>query len=106
MPKGLVDIDSATWQTVLQRDRLSDGKFVYVALTTGIYCRPSCPARHPHRRNTVFVESVVEAERLGYAACRRCHPDALAPAERSIRAALMYIEAHLGHTITLEMLSQ
>ena len=69
MAKGLVEIDTATWQTVLQRDRLQDGNFVYVALTTGIYCRPSCPARHPHRRNVVIVESVAKAERLGYAAC-------------------------------------
>jgi AraC family transcriptional regulator of adaptative response/methylated-DNA-[protein]-cysteine methyltransferase len=106
MAKGVVEIDSATWQTVLQRDRLQDGRFVYVALTTGIYCRPSCPARHPHRRNTVIVESVAEAEQLGYAACRRCHPDSLAPAERSIRAALLYIEACPGHTITLNILSR
>jgi len=49
---------------------------------------------------------VAEAERLGYAACRRCHPDCLAPAERSIRAALVYIEGRLGHTITLDALSQ
>jgi AraC family transcriptional regulator, regulatory protein of adaptative response / methylated-DNA-[protein]-cysteine methyltransferase len=106
MAKGLVEIDSAAWQTVLQRDRLQDGKFVYVALTTGIYCRPSCPARHPHRRNTVLLESVAEADRLGYTACRRCSPGALTPAERSIRAGLMYIEAHLGQTIRLKTLSQ
>ena len=106
MEKGLVEIDSATWQTVLERDRLQDGKFVYVALTTGIYCRPSCPARHPHLRNAALVESVAEAERLGYTPCRRCHPDSLAPAERSIRAALIYIEARLGHPITLHTLSQ
>jgi AraC family transcriptional regulator, regulatory protein of adaptative response / methylated-DNA-[protein]-cysteine methyltransferase len=79
---------------------------VYVALTTGIYCRPSCPARHPHLRNTFFVDSVEEAERLGYAACRRCHPGSLAPAERGIRAALGYIEARLEHRITLNTLSQ
>jgi AraC family transcriptional regulator of adaptative response/methylated-DNA-[protein]-cysteine methyltransferase len=106
MAKGPVEIDSATWEVVLRRDRLQDGKFVYVALTTGLYCRPSCPARHPHRRNAVLVESAAEAEQLGYAACRRCHPDSLAPAERSIRAALMYIEARLGHTITLDTLSR
>jgi AraC family transcriptional regulator of adaptative response/methylated-DNA-[protein]-cysteine methyltransferase len=106
MSKGLVEIDNAAWQAVLQRDRLQDGKFVYVALTTGIYCRPSCPARHPHRRNTVLAESVAEAAQPGYAACRRCHPDALAPAERSIRAALMYIVAHLGRAITLNTLSR
>src|SRR5580693_4343733 len=106
MAKELVEIDSVVWQKVLQRDRLQDGKFVYVALTTGIYCRPSCPARHPHRRNAALVESVAEAEQLGYTACRRCHPDSVAPAERSIRAALIYIEARLGRTITLNTLSQ
>jgi AraC family transcriptional regulator of adaptative response/methylated-DNA-[protein]-cysteine methyltransferase len=105
MARGLVEIDGATWETVLRRDRLQDGKFVYVTLTTGIYCRPSCPARHPHRGNAAFVESVAEAEQLGYAACRRCHPDSLAPAERSIQAALIYIEARLGRTITLNTLS-
>src|SRR5580704_14865065 len=106
MAKGLVAIDNATWQTVLERDRFQDGKFVYVALTTGIYCRPSCPGRHPHRRNAVLVESAAAAERIGYSACRRCHPDSLAPAERSIRAALLYIEARLGRPITLNTLSQ
>jgi AraC family transcriptional regulator of adaptative response/methylated-DNA-[protein]-cysteine methyltransferase len=106
MAKGPVEIDSASWQAVIQRDRLQDGRFVYVARTTGIYCRPSCPARHPMRRNAVIVESVAEAEQLGYAACRRCHPDSLAPAEKSVRAALMYIEARLDHTITLKTLTQ
>jgi AraC family transcriptional regulator of adaptative response/methylated-DNA-[protein]-cysteine methyltransferase len=101
----LIDIDSAAWQAVLQRDRDQDGAFVYVALTTGIYCRPSCPARHPHPRNTVLVQSGPEAERLGYAACRRCHPDALAPAERSIRRVLIYIEDHLGDATTLRVMS-
>jgi AraC family transcriptional regulator of adaptative response/methylated-DNA-[protein]-cysteine methyltransferase len=62
MAKGLFEIDSAAWQTVLQRDRVQGGKFVYVALTTGIYCRPSGPARHPHRRNAAIVESVAKAE--------------------------------------------
>jgi AraC family transcriptional regulator, regulatory protein of adaptative response / methylated-DNA-[protein]-cysteine methyltransferase len=105
---GLIEVDSATWQAVLQRDRMQDGKFVYVALTTGIYCRPSCPARHPHRRNVVLVESVAEAEQLGYAACRRCHPASLAPAECSIRSVLIEIEARLGlgQTITLDILSR
>jgi AraC family transcriptional regulator of adaptative response/methylated-DNA-[protein]-cysteine methyltransferase len=106
MAPGLIEIDNAAWQAVLLRDRLQDGKFVYVALTTAIYCRPSCPARHPHRRNTVLVETAAEADRLGYTACRRCHPDALAPAERGVRAALMYIETRLRHTMTLKTLAQ
>jgi AraC family transcriptional regulator, regulatory protein of adaptative response / methylated-DNA-[protein]-cysteine methyltransferase len=54
----------------------------------------------------LLFPSAAEAERLGYAACRRCHPDSLAPAEKSIRAALMYIEAHLDQAMTLNALSQ
>jgi hypothetical protein len=96
MVRGQSEIDGVSWQAVLKRDRLRDGQFVYLALTTGVYCRPSCPARHPHRRNALLLGSAPEAERLGYAACRRCHPDSLAPAERSIKAALLYIEVHLG----------
>jgi AraC family transcriptional regulator of adaptative response/methylated-DNA-[protein]-cysteine methyltransferase len=106
MVRGQSEIDGVSWQAVLKRDRLRDGQFVYLALTTGVYCRPSCPARHPHRRNALLLGSAPEAERLGYAACRRCHPDSLAPAERSIKAALLYIEVHLDQTITLNTLSQ
>jgi AraC family transcriptional regulator, regulatory protein of adaptative response / methylated-DNA-[protein]-cysteine methyltransferase len=93
---------------VLKRDRQCDGQFVYVALTTGIYCRPSCPARHPNRRNVLGFWTAAEAEREGYIACRRCHPgpDGLTPAEESVKAALDYIEAHLEQAITLDTLSQ
>jgi hypothetical protein len=48
------EISNLAWNAILKRDRHHDGKFVYAALTTGIYCRPSCPARHPHRRNTLL----------------------------------------------------
>ncbi|HEV3058879.1 MAG TPA: Ada metal-binding domain-containing protein, partial [Vicinamibacterales bacterium] len=107
MPDGSLEVvDNTAWQAVLQRDRLQDGKFVYVALTTGIYCRPSCPARHPHRRNALLLQSAGAAQRLGYAACRRCHPDSLAPAEKSIRVALVYIETHVDQTTTLNTLAQ
>jgi len=101
-------IDAAIWQAVLRRDRGLDGKFVYAALTTGIYCRPSCPARHPHRRNTLIFRKPEEAEREGFVACRRCYPgsDSLAPAEKSVKIALDYIETHIAQKITLRSLSQ
>ncbi len=101
-------VDEIFWNAVLRRDRAEDGKFVYAALTTGIYCRPSCPARHPHRRNTLFFQTVVDAEREGFIACRRCHPrtNSLTSAEVSIKAALDYIEAHVGHRVSLSSLSQ
>src|ERR1700722_17223369 len=100
------EISSAVWHAVVKKDRYYDGKFVYAAVTTGIYCRPSCPARNPHRRHTLIFLTTGEAERQGYVACLRCHPNSLAPAEKSIKAALDYIEAHLDQTITLNTLSK
>src|ERR1700686_1095671 len=99
-------ISNVDWHAVVRKDRRYDGKFVYAAVTTGIYCRPSCPARNPQRRNTLIFLTAAEAERQGYLACLRCHPNSLAPAEKSIKAALDYIEAHLDQTITLRTLSQ
>lgn len=102
MPSG-----GTEWLALRRRDRRYDGKFVYAAVTTGIYCRPSCPARIPHRRNTLIFLAAPDAERQGYVPCRRCHPQSLlTPAERRITAALEYIEAHLDQPITLETLSQ
>ena len=100
------EISNIAWRAVLKKDRHYDGKFVYAAVTTGIYCRPSCPARNPQRRNTLIFVTVTEAERQGYVACLRCHPNSLTPAEKSIKAALDYIEAHLDQMITLTTLSQ
>jgi AraC family transcriptional regulator of adaptative response/methylated-DNA-[protein]-cysteine methyltransferase len=96
----------AAWHAVSLRDRRSDGRFVYVALTTNIYCRPSCPARLPQRDHVLILPTAAEAERKGYIACRRCHPDSITPAEKSIQIALEFIEARLDHPITLRSLSQ
>jgi AraC family transcriptional regulator of adaptative response/methylated-DNA-[protein]-cysteine methyltransferase len=98
--------EETAWDAVLKKDRHYDGKFVYAAVTTGIYCRSSCPARNPQRRNTLIFRTVEEAERQGYVACLRCHPNSLAPAEKSIKAALDHIETHFDQTITLNTLSQ
>lgn len=108
MPAERKTPSTATWRSVVQRDRQADADFVYVALTTGIYCRPSCPARLPQRRDVIVFPTADEAARHGYSACRRCHSAAgsLAPAEKSIKAALEYIEAHLDRAITLRALSR
>jgi AraC family transcriptional regulator, regulatory protein of adaptative response / methylated-DNA-[protein]-cysteine methyltransferase len=100
------EISNAAWDAVLKKDRRYDGKFVYAAVTTNIYCRPSCPARNPQRRNALVFLTAAEAERQGYVACLRCHPNSLTPAEECIKAALDYIETHLDQTITLTTLSQ
>lgn len=62
------------WQAITERDGRFDGVFVTAVRTTGIYCRPSCPAKHPKRENVRFLANPAEAERLGFRACKRCKP--------------------------------
>src|SRR5215831_16189379 len=98
--------DPTLWAAVLRRDRSYDGKFVYVAITTGIYCRPSCPSRRPHRRHALILPSSEEAESAGFVPCLRCYPNSLNPAELSIKAALDYSQEHADCRITLHELSE
>lgn len=62
------------WSAVLARDASRDGSFVFAVRSTGIYCRPSCPARRPGRENVRFFQLPEAAEQAGFRACRRCHP--------------------------------
>lgn len=71
----MIDED-AKYRAVQSRDRRFDGVFYLGVRTTGIYCRPSCPARTPHRRNVSFFASAAAAQTDGFRACRRCLPDA------------------------------
>jgi AraC family transcriptional regulator of adaptative response/methylated-DNA-[protein]-cysteine methyltransferase len=70
----LLDPDAA-WRAVLARDRGADGRFVTGVLTTGIYCRPSCAARHPKRENVRFFADGAGAAAAGLRPCLRCRPD-------------------------------
>jgi AraC family transcriptional regulator of adaptative response/methylated-DNA-[protein]-cysteine methyltransferase len=71
------------WQAVLGRDTRFDGSFVYAVQSTGIYCRPGCPARRPRREQVSFFAACAEAEGAGYRACKRCRPrEALAQSAR------------------------
>jgi AraC family transcriptional regulator of adaptative response/methylated-DNA-[protein]-cysteine methyltransferase len=88
-----IDEDSA-WRAFEARDRSADGRFVVGVLTTGIYCRPSCPARHPRRENVRFYGSGEEAARAGLRACLRCRPDEVSRDTAAIeRAVRLLIEA-------------
>ncbi|MBB3763352.1 bifunctional DNA-binding transcriptional regulator/O6-methylguanine-DNA methyltransferase Ada [Sphingomicrobium lutaoense] len=84
--------DEQCWQSVLARDRQADGHFVTGVLTTGIYCRPSCPARHPKRTNVRFFAEPTEAREAGLRPCRRCHPDAVAPDEQAVASAVRRLD--------------
>jgi AraC family transcriptional regulator of adaptative response/methylated-DNA-[protein]-cysteine methyltransferase len=85
------------WQAVLAHDRSNDGKFVFAVSTTGIFCRPSCPAKRPRRENVSFFENAVQAEKAGYRACLRCRPKALDGSPQSVllRSICRYIERHV-----------
>lgn len=80
------------WQAVRARDRGYDGRFVTGVLSTGIYCRPSCAARHPARGNVRFFADGAEARAAGLRACRRCLPDDVARDEAAVAAAVARIE--------------
>ena len=82
-----IDPESA-WRAVLARDRAADGSFVTGVLTTGIYCRPSCAARHPRRENVRFFATGAEAAAAGLRACLRCNPDDVTREAKAIEAAL------------------
>lgn len=66
--------DEQRWHAVQERDRSAGDRFVFAVQTTGIYCRPGCPSRHPLRTNVSFFATAADAERAGFRACKRCHP--------------------------------
>jgi len=69
-------VDDRWYEAARSKDRRFDGA-VYLAVTsTGIYCRPSCPARTPLRRHCQFFPTAAAAQHAGYRACKRCRPDA------------------------------
>jgi len=101
--------NSAWWQAVLARDARRDGTFFFCVKTTGIYCRPSCPARRPRRENVVFFRRPEEAEHAGFRPCQRCRPRAAADHQSQsgmARAVCRYIESHLDEPLTLGKLSR
>jgi AraC family transcriptional regulator of adaptative response / DNA-3-methyladenine glycosylase II len=74
---GAMELDfERCYRAVDSRDQRFDGWFYTAVKTTGIYCRPSCPAVTPKRANVAFYPSAAAAQRGGFRACRRCRPDA------------------------------
>lgn len=96
------------WQAVLSRDARFDGRIFFGVRSTGIYCRPSCPARRPRREQVVFFRIPEAAESAGFRSCRRCRPRIASPADpqvQMVRQACRYIEEHIDTLPTLEALS-
>ncbi|MGN9757928.1 DNA-3-methyladenine glycosylase 2 family protein [Streptomyces sp. SD31] len=79
--------EDTRYEAVRSRDARFDGEFFFAVETTGIYCRPSCPAITPKRRNVRFFATAAAAQGSGFRACRRCRPDAVpGSAEWNVRA--------------------
>src|SRR5450755_4965735 len=100
--------DATRWQAVLDRDASLDGTFVFCVSSTGIFCRPSCPAKRARRANVRFFNRVLEAEQAGYRACLRCRPKAVDGNSQSalVRAMCRYIEQHIEDRLTLSVLAK
>jgi len=72
--------ESKQIEAVMHRDPTADGHFVYGVATTGVYCRPSCPSRRPRPENLRLFGDGAAARAAGFRPCKRCTPDAAAPA--------------------------
>src|SRR5947199_3316680 len=86
-----LDPDTA-WAAFMRRDRAWDGRVIGAVSTTGIYCKPSCPARRPKREHVVFYATAEEARASGYRSCRRCKPDEGGRDREAVAKAVKVIE--------------
>ena len=100
--------DETRWQAVVDRDASLDGTFVFAVSSTGIFCRPSCPAKRARRENVRFFDHATAAEQAGYRACLRCRPKAADgnPQSAMVRAICRYIEQHIEDRLTLGLLGK
>lgn len=101
--------DEARWQAILDRTQDADGHFYIAVKTTGIYCRPICPARRPLRANVLFFDDCDAARTAGFRPCLRCRPDEVSSQQRAVAVARRLLEssetaptlAELGEAVQL-----
>ncbi len=82
----------AAWAAFMARDRSWDGRVIGAVRTTGIYCKPSCPARRPKRENVEFFLDSEAARSAGYRPCLRCKPDEVGRDRGAVAKAVRLIE--------------
>jgi AraC family transcriptional regulator of adaptative response/methylated-DNA-[protein]-cysteine methyltransferase len=94
-------------RALADRDARCDGVFVYGVITTGVYCRPSCPSRPARPENVRFFPDPTAAEAAGLRECKRCRPRASHNrVTRIIETVAQYIEQHAGERLTLGQLAR
>ncbi len=94
------------WRATRARDRRADGTFVLAVRSTHIYCRPSCPARRPLRRNVVFYRTREEAEQNGYRPCLRCRPNEISGPVALVQRAADQLAQSSEETLSLRELAR
>lgn len=99
----LMTTDNARWQAVLDRDRTAD--FVFGVRSTGIYCRPGCPSRLPHRDRVVFFGAGEDARAAGFRPCKRCRPGEPDARAELIARACALLDLDTDQPPTLESLA-
>lgn len=85
--------DDIAWAAFEARDRAYDGRVIGAVTSTGIYCKPSCPARRPKREHVIFYPDAEAARAAGYRACMRCKPDEVGRDRIAVARAVALIEA-------------
>jgi AraC family transcriptional regulator of adaptative response/methylated-DNA-[protein]-cysteine methyltransferase len=100
--------DRHRWQAVLARDRRADGTFFYAVTSTGVFCRPSCPSRRPHRDRVRFFDSTAAAIDAGFRPCLRCQPVSdrrINPLANRLARAAAYLTEHVDEAVPLKSLA-
>ena len=93
------------WRATLARDPRADGTFILAVRSTGIYCRPSCPARRPLRRNVIFFRTREEAEQQGFRPCLRCRPQEVATPVALVERAARQLAECAGDSVRFTALA-
>jgi AraC family transcriptional regulator, regulatory protein of adaptative response / methylated-DNA-[protein]-cysteine methyltransferase len=97
------------WKALAARDTAADGTFVYGVISTGVYCRPSCPSRRPRADRVRFFDTGAEARQQGFRPCKRCKPDQVdlgVPGMDAVRRVSAYLAAHSDEPVTLDTLGR
>lgn len=97
-----IDAEQA-WQQLCQRDR--NARFFYAVTTTGVFCRPECKSRRPLRENVRFFTTILDAQRAGFRACKRCKPLATSSA-KALDKIRQYLETNLDRAVPLTELGR
>lgn len=106
MSEKTAALDRHRRNAVDRRDRAADGSFVFAVTTTGVYCRPSCPARRPRPENVRFFDHGEAARAAGFRSCKRCLPDQVLLIDQALARVRELLDAAAGEPVSLARLAR